>query len=317
MGTGKKGMSMMVLSLLSLVALCPSLLQASELRLVHYPEAIYSGEPATFVAAGDATNKVRALLDGTEIDAIALNEKRGEFNLKLTQPGLLRFETDGATVSFDVVTPDYKGALREADGYLFTERGPAILLTDHRHPPKHSRRWELLKAIKGLFVDTRPELASARFIGPAFASAGTSNTVRRTTGLAATNCTILSPPGTFYDIHALITDTRTAPASDITVVSLSARDLERGMPFLAYAQKLEWYLQALSTRKATYLHVIAPTFTKHQQNRFGTFLDRLRLSAHGNQARFLDPSTADSSHSDNERTVWLLNTILEKVRFNP
>lgn len=307
-----------LLALLLSIYLVPSRgSQAAELRITQFPEAVYATEPATFVANGTPGNKVRVVLDTTKLAEAVLKDGHCEINLTLTQPGLLRFESGSASTTFDLIAPTYNGAIRETDGYLFTDNAPAILLTEHRHPPKHNRRWELLKILKGVFVDTRPQVTSIRFIGSIFSSTSVGNVLTDATGLAPSACRFVAPKTAFYEINALIASARNPAAADVTLVGLGACDLERGIAVLTYAQKVEWYLQALTANASPHLHLICPRFTPREERRYKDVIARLTLSALGNDALLVSLATLPGAAGETA-PAWaeqILKDITRKVRF--
>lgn len=248
------------------------------LEVQHFPEAAYRNEPVSFLVSGPTGSTVEVRLGDLPLTNAVLAAGRVDLPLTLAVPGLLQFRQGERTVTFDLVLPRAGAVVAETEGFLHSSRGPAILLLDHRVPPKHSRKWEPVKVLRGLFCDDRPQVSGGWFLDSALASvAATSNSAAGAIRpLMSTNRVSVGLNGVLEAVAGL------KPA-DVVVVRLSAVDLERGTDGYVFRMKLEWLLQALADVGIPHVFVAPPTFTDGQRERFRVFSRELELaaSAHG------------------------------------
>jgi hypothetical protein len=254
-----------------------TLASAAPFEIIHFPQASYRHEGATFVLQGESETAVTVTLDEAPVAECALAEGQTEAHFVLAEPGILRFANGDDSWAFRLLLPEERDVeLSEREGYLYAGDTPAILLTAHRHPPKHDRRWEAFNVLKAFIFDSRPEVASCTLLGANFPAAKNVDEYERPE----------LPPG-FYDIHRLaaaIDSIATAPA---IILAPGVADLDHGMDASDYVAKVEWCLQALAAREHGQLFLAAPPDIADYLLR-----DRLRLAAGGNNAIFLRTHTA-------------------------
>jgi hypothetical protein len=265
-----------------------------------------------FVVRGKPGTAVTVALDGERI-ADGRNDKGVvDFNLILRKPGLLRFEQGDASVTFHVVSPESGGELAEKGGYLYTPKGPAVLLARHRFRPKHDRRWETLRVILNLFRDPRPAVDSGILVGAGFIPEEEMTNVDRQSGAREGFWTVSRPGNhSVSEINALITGVGSLKRADIMVLALSDKDLERGINKVQLQIKLEWYLQALRRHAFTHVFVIPPTLTQQQKERFQGVNERLRVPAEGNGAEFVGKTASTKGPVSLE--AWM-RTVMPQVK---
>jgi hypothetical protein len=256
--------------------LVSSMTLAAPFDIIHFPQASYRHEGATFVLEGEPGTAIAVTLDEKPLAEFALADGETEHHLVLAEPGLLRFASGDDGWNFRLLLPAATGAdLNERDGYLYAGDTPALLLTAHRHPPKHDRRWEAFNLLHRIIFDTRPEVASCTLLGGNFPAAKNVDEYQRP-----------DLPDGFYDIHRLaaaIDSIATAPA---LIFAPGVTDLAHGMDASDYVAKVEWCLQALEARQHEHVFLAAPPDIADFQLR-----NRLRLAAGGNSAIFLRTHT--------------------------
>jgi hypothetical protein len=259
------------------------------LKVVHFPEAAYLGERTTFVVEAQPTGKVAVEFNGEEIVETSFAGERREFNLVLQKSGMLVFKQGAASVAFHIVQPTDNVPLHEDMGYLYSDKGPAILMARHLHPPKHDRRWETLRLLKRLFSDPRPRVSSGVVLGgyslPEGSGAPATNRPPATsagfwTSATASNC--LSEINGF-----IVTGTNGLRKADVLLLALMGRDFEQGVNPIEYRIKMEWCLQCLGQLPFAHAFVSMPLLNASQEERFAGPLQALRTAALGNRAVFL------------------------------
>ncbi|MFT5127319.1 MAG: hypothetical protein ACI8W8_000922 [Rhodothermales bacterium] len=244
--------------------------------IIHFPQASYRHEGATFVLQGEAGTAIAVTLDEQPLAEFALAEGQTEHHVVLNTSGLLRFASGDDGWSFRLLLPEEQGAaLNERDGYLYSADTPALLLAAHQHPPKHDRRWEALNLLRKVVLDTRPEVASCSLLGANFAVTKNLDEYQRP-----------KLPAAFYDIHRIIAVIDEIDVAPAIILSPGVDDLNHGMDASEYIAKIEWCLQALVARKHGHVFLAAPPDIADYLLR-----DRLRLAAGGNSAIFLRTHT--------------------------
>ena len=249
---------------------------AAPFEIIHFPQASYRNEGATFVMQGEPGMPVTATLGDETLAEFALGEGQTEAHIMLAEAGTLRFASGDESWSFRLLLPEETGAeLNERDGYLYAGDTPALLLTAHKHPPKHDRRWEAFNVIKKLILDERPEVDSCTLLGANFAAAKNIDDYTRP-----------ELPAAFYDIHRIAAVIDALDKTPAIILAPGVDDLNHGMDASEYVAKIEWCLQALIARQHSHIFLAAPPDIADYKLR-----DRLRLAAGGNQSIFLRTHT--------------------------
>jgi len=88
-------------------------------------------------------------------------------------------------------------------------------------------------------------------------------------------------------INGLAAIVPTLNPTDVAVVALSHKDLERGIDEIQLRIKLEWCLQALRHRAFKHLLVMPPHFSGENAERFPDINASTSLSSAGNSAHFV------------------------------
>lgn len=258
--------------------------QTKDFKVIQFPEAIYINEQSTFVVKAEPGARIEAHLDDKKIAADSSREPVRELNLTVSDSGMLRFQSGSKSISFHLVKPSDKVALREKDGYLHSATGCAILLTEHRHPPKHSRKWEVVKVLVRFVLDTRPKTASGTLlvddaggevdVGAIAAHDGFPSGFWRRAGMS----------NTVSRINGVVEKVGALAKTDVVLLAVSSDDLERGIGELTLRMKLEWCLQVLEHRKFKHVFVASPTLTRRQLERFPDINEAVKIAAGGNRA---------------------------------
>jgi hypothetical protein len=244
--------------------------------IIHFPQASYRHEGATFVLQGDVGTAITLTLDDKPLAEFALAEGQTEHHVLLAESGTLRFGNGADGWSFRLLLPEEQGvALSERDGYLYADETPVLLLTAHFHPPKHDRRWEAFNLFRKVISDTRPEVASCTLLGANFPAARNVDDYQRP-----------ELPEAFYDTHRIIAAIDSIDTAPAIILAPGVVDLSHGMDASEYVAKIEWCLQALHARKHGHVFLAAPPDIADYLLR-----DRLRLAAGGNSAIFLRTHT--------------------------
>ncbi len=256
------------------------------LRVSHFPTAGYLGEPLTFVLNASPGKPVRVNLNRTLLMECAPETGNTQVVLSLDRSGLLSFCQGTNTISFDVVRPSDPTAFREEAGYLYTDRGPAILLATHRVPPRHDRTWEVLRLLRRLLTDTRPIVTQGILIGVA-------NLLRplepyRTAGLSSF-WRMHAVTNSLSEIHALLGGASGGlRKADVALVALAGYDLDMGMHPLEFRMKLEWYLERLARAGIPWRFLAFPTLDARRRIRYAATLEAVKTAARSHHALLLD-----------------------------
>ena len=228
-------------------------------RLAHVPQEAYIGERVTFVLRARPGLRASALLDGKPIARATSSDDGGlELSVVFRRGGRLRVQADDTAFEFVVVAPGSDVPLRLTDGFVYQDGVPAILLAEHRHPPKTDRRWQVLKVAKAVLHDRRPRASSA--------------VLAASPPLAADELSRLPyPPGSqagfwkqppdvpgLYEIDRLIARVCAARGADLLLVALCVDDLARGMSLQRLRVRLEWLLQHAAARYGRVFVVLTP-----------------------------------------------------------
>lgn len=256
-------------------------------RVSYAPDAAYVGEKTTFVLEGAPGEVLMATLNDESLAAASFESGSLELNVSLREGGRLRIGDASGGVEWEVVRPSRRPGLAETQGRLVLNGRPAILLADHRVPPKHDRRWETVSVIRRLLADPRPAVRSGALVGGEFLPEHVRRRLDAFTALRAGFWSVPDAPVTLYELHGLLVSLDRLPSSELLLVALSDRDHQRGLPPLSFAIKLDWYLQAVRKRGIAHAYVVPPPFTARQREQFPYVEPQCRLSALSNLAAFV------------------------------
>ncbi len=251
----------------------------------YFPEAAYRNEQASFVLEGRPGSRINVSFDGRLLAEPSFTEKRLEVNLFLVGSGSLVFSQETATVTFRVVQPADGAALQEKDGYLYSDNVPVVLLAVHTCPPKHDRRWEIVKAVRKMFSDVRPSVSSGVLAGASFLAENEKGNLDSLTGAPAGFWTYAGLSNGLSEINGLISGAPGLKRTGMAVIALTASDHERGIDDVQFRIKMEWYLQALKESGFRHVFLLPPPFDSRQAARFPDLTDQLKEIARGNNAR--------------------------------
>ena len=256
-------------------------------RVAYAPDAAYVGEKATFVLEGVPGQTVTATLNRVTLAARTFEAPSLELNLSLPEGGRLRIGDGDVSAEWEVLRPSRRPGLAETNGQLVVNGRPAILLADHRAPPKHDRRWETVSVIRRLLADPRPVVKSGLLAGGDFLPVHVRRRLDTFTSVHEGFWTLPETPVALYELHGLLIALDRLASSELLLVALSDRDHERGLPPLSFAIKLDWYLQAVRKRGIAHPYVAPPPFTARQRERFPHVWPQCRLSALSNRAGYV------------------------------
>ena len=93
---------------------------------------------------------------------------------------------------------------------------------------------------------------------------------------------------TVTGINGLATIVHTLDPTDVAVIALSQKDLERGIDEIQLRIKLEWCLQALRHQSFKHLLVIPPSLVGRNTKQFPNINAAISLSSAGNSAHFVN-----------------------------
>ncbi|MCK5849507.1 MAG: hypothetical protein KAH23_01235 [Kiritimatiellae bacterium] len=277
--------------------------QTHKFEVTQYPEAAYINEQNLFVVKTQPETKVEIYLDDKKLHEHVSSENTLEINLILTDSGLLRFQQGDLSISFHLVQPSDDPELNENKGYLYSKKGPAILLMEHLHPPKHSRKWETVKIFLDFFKDTRPEVTSGTLIKDKPKGDIAHQKTAMTQSFPERFWQHIEVTNTVTWINGLAAIVPTLDPADVAVVAMAQKDLERGIDEIQLRLKLEWCLQALRHRSFKYLLVIPPHLSGENAERFPNINASISLSAAGNGAHFI--SIPPESEAPSSKQEWL------------
>lgn len=269
---------------------------APQFALSHFPDAAYVDENVTFVFTGKPDLAITATLNGKLIAQERTVSDSLEINLSLTEPGRLRLGSSTRGIEFEVLRPDPRLTLVEKGGILHTEALPAILLADHRFPPKHDRRWETVKVLRSMLGDTRPAIKSSVLLGGSFIPESDCAHLDDLFGIRKGFWSCAELPETMFEIHGMIVSMGELPRGDVLVVALSAQDHEYGIDQLGFAIKLEWYLQAIEQLRYPHVFVVDPPLNAKQAEQFPYVAPQCKLSALGNRAHSIEFHESELTH---------------------
>lgn len=276
------------------------------LKVPHFPEAVYLGEKMTFVVEAETGAEVCVEFDGVQVEKMVFPDKERELDLVLDKPGLLVFRHGSAAVSFHLVAPSDNVLLREELGFLYSDRGPVILMARHLHPPKHDRRLETWRFLKGLFSDARPDVSSGVVLcETSLLIDGSGLPTAQSVGTGSNFWTHVPVPERLSEINGFITGSDTLKQADVLVLALSARDMEQGMSALEFRVKLEWCLQFFDRFKFAHMFVALPALRSDQQERFAGALESLTSAALGNRAVYLGEVARRKDARESVPREWL------------
>lgn len=283
------------------------------LTVTHYPEAVYSGEKATFVIEGIPGGVIRATSVGERIGSAPSVGGRVDMDLSISSPGQLVLVADtGETRTFLVVSPDEKVELQERDGYLFSGELPVILLAEHKVPAKHNRKWEVLRVIKGWFSDSRPTAKSGLLMGASFLTAEETGRLDEIASTPQGFWRYAAPGKCVYEINGLISSAQDVEQRDMALIALSLADQERGIDDCQFRIKLEWLLQALNGRGFTNVFLLSPTLDLSDAERFPNLRDDVKPIARANNVQLLNLSCRERDFSFSGET-WFFPA-LEQIK---
>jgi len=257
--------------------------QTRDFKVVQFPEAIYINEQSTFVVKAEQDAVVEAFLDDKKIAADASGKPVRELNLSLQDSGILRFRSGSKSVSFHVVKPSDDVELHEKDGYMHSKTGCAILLAKHRHPPKHSRKWEVVKVLLRFALDTRPKVASGTLLACGAVGDIEPESIVDRKGFASGFWRHVESSNTVSRINGVVEKVKSLPSTDLVLLVLSPDDLERGINELTLRMKLEWCLQVLERRKFKHVFVVSPVLGRRRLERFPDVTGAVKIAAGGNR----------------------------------
>jgi hypothetical protein len=287
------------------------------LQVQYFQEAAYNNELTTFVLQCQPAKSITVKLNDKQIHTSLPKTETAELYLALTEPGILQLQQDTSTAVFHVVAPSDDVDIKEQDGYLYSSKGPVILLATHLTADKHSRKWEAVKFVKRIFNDTRTKITSATMIGSAHPGTIDSTKMAELSGTKPEFWTCVQPPIGLKEIDSLAANLNNLKPADIAVLALSDTDFERNMDECQLQIKLEWCLQTLKHKGFNHkTFVIPPPFDKHQKERFKNSLARLYLVCSANGAvctRMPDP--ADGDTPDETAMKSMLREISRFVRW--
>lgn len=287
--------------------------QTGVFKITQFPEAMYINEQSTFVVKTEEGARVDAFLDDRKVASSSSGNAVCELNLSISESGLLRFVSGSSAISFHVVKPSDGVELREKGGYLHSGTACAILLAEHRHPPKHSRKWEVVKVLLRFVVDTRPRIESGTIVAGDVARGIDADAISEHGGFSTGFWRHVVLSNTVSRINSLVEKVPVLKKTDAVVFALSSDDLERGITELMLRMKLEWCLQVLEHREFKHVFVVAPTLVKHQVERFPDVNAAVRIAAGGNGA---SPITIFSTNEKRPLTTkeWVSQVTTEMAR---
>lgn len=259
--------------------------QTRDFKVIQFPEAAYIDEQSTFVVKAEQGAPVEAYLGDRKLAADSSGKPVRELNLVLPDSGMLRFKSGTKSISFHVVKPSDDVRLREKDGYLYSRTGPAILLMKHRHPPKHSRKWEVVKVLVRFVFDTRPKTESGTLVYGNGAGGVDVRAIAEHSGFPASFWRQVKTGNNVSRINGMVEKAGDLPKSDVVLLAMSFDDLERGISELLLRMKLEWCLQVLEHRDFKHVFVVSPVVTKRQLERYPDVNGAVRIAAGGNSAQ--------------------------------
>lgn len=244
-----------------------------------YPTEVYASESFGFSLRGQVGLELQVTLDGERIASANFEDAAMQLTLRLEHGGALVFEAGGERCELRVVSADASVDFEERDGFLYSEGHPAILLLDHRHPPKHDRTWEGWKLVSSLFSTPDDERIGSQ---------------------ARLGRLLPTPETAFYDLHALILELPEAVTDDLLLLRLSPQDLKHGISDLSFRMRLEWILQRLQPMKRKQLVVMMVYEDRATWTQFKYIDSSLRLAcrSHGTEYEVLRLNPADHRQAD-------------------
>lgn len=289
----------------------------SGLRIIHFPDAAYRDERIAFVVESHAGDAFSVRLDDYRLVKAVATTNVLELNFAIPRSGRLSFHRGKESRAFQVVRPTNDVALVEKDGYLYANDLPAVLLAEHRHIPKHDRRWETVSLLRSLFRDTRPDVHSAIVVGADFLSTNDAVRIDEFAGGDGLWTHVgIDGEGGLNDLAVAI---RSLPPSDVVVLALSDRDLERGIGDLQFETKLAWCMQAIDRTKCAHLFLAGPPLDSDQRKRFPGLFRAANIWARSHDARFIKPGDRKAGSAINGSS-WMkriANGVADTVRLRP
>ena len=258
--------------------------QTKDFKVTQFPEATYFNEQNTFVVKAEPGTVVEVYLADKKIASDSSDRPVRELNMSLPDSGMLKFQNGQKSISFHVVKPSDGVRLRERDGYLHSGTSPAILLAEHCHPPKHSRKWEVVTVLLRCVRDMRPKTTSGIMMAADVGAGVDVRAISTQAGFPSTFWRHVDVSNTLSRINGFVERMDGLEQADVVVLALSGVDLERGISELALRIKLEWCLQVLCQRECSHVFVVSPPLARRQDERFPDIRDAVKMAADGNHA---------------------------------
>jgi len=289
---------------------------APTFAVAYAPAAVYRDAEAVFTTEGRAGVELDVLWNGEILSRGLTAGPRTPFAFTPRRPGVLTFR-DGTErqLSFALISPQTEAALTVRDGFLAADGMPAILLAEHRHPPKMDRRWQTVSALAGLFRDPRPCVESVVWMTTR--AAARDDMPDAEPGIDTNRCRRLVVPVDHSEILALIAQVDRLPTAQAVAVRLSDFDLERGAGWIEYRMKLEWLLQRLRQRGFLWIFLFGPVMEPERAQVFADWRDEVKTAAAGNEAFVYFPEPARSGPTAPPPVAWpaVEKAMREHIRF--
>ena len=272
--------------------------QAAAFVVTYYPQQAYLEERATFVLAGSKGQKLTVSLGAKVVRRAVFQQDRLEVNMEFDRGGRLTFQSGAQRQVFRLLTPDAKAELEVRDGVLYAGDLPAVLLAEHRAPPKHDRTWETFRLLHHFAgAETRPRADDLTLVGADFLDGGPGAGLPSAWSWHA----VERRP---YELLRVIAAHEQLADADVLLLAPSMRDLQHGCTPLAFRLRLAWLLQATANERRAGTLLVVPPRTAAMQREFPRLWHDLFLVAASHDVALIDPGLDASATGSVPAAAW-------------
>ena len=214
-----------------------------------------------------------------------------------------------------LLSPTDKAELKLEHGYLYNNKRPVILLVEHNIPPKHSRKWESVNAIKSLFGANKITVSNASLLGANFYVDNVKENLVQKSSIK--NWTQLHNHKILSELDQMLIDLQEVTHKELLVVALSTRDLDRGIDHTAFRLKLEWFLQKVDAMGFKRTYIVSFPFNRESFKKYSSVDQEIRLAADSNKAFFIKYSFHKMKHpiSEDKWVDIVISQIKKEIEF--
>ncbi|MCJ8331559.1 MAG: hypothetical protein HRT89_12975 [Lentisphaeria bacterium] len=297
-----------------LVIVCTAAAENQALEISYFPPAVYKNELCTFVLLGEPGSQV-VVERGKNSQTHNFVKNRLEIKIKVSTDKSICFVQGLKTICLKFVEAADADSLSYQNPHLFKGKYPAILLLEHKHPPKKDRTWEIPKLLKNKVRSSLPTAKLPAFAGAEYIPKLNTEKLAAAFDSSSGKWTHLPMADKLDEINYLISQIKQLKTHDVLIIALSMGQLEQGTSSLEFRMRLEWLLGALNDGKRLVFLISIP-FEAANFSFYESYQTNMILAANSHGAKMIRLySEKNTRFNTQEYLKKLVSKIQQHVNF--